>query len=217
MKALFREDPVEVDDEEDEYGHPRSPLGPSYDWQFVGGPLVAQPPAPLLAARQDRMRNRDLPRFLFRCFTDKSGGATLRRFNKRLNMEDRIIPHFFLDHADGQPRRTLAQYLAQHSDHMQKHLVGAIDILSPFSSWTPSLMAAYLFAGFANDETGRIAVIDTTLIHNELYCVDHYSLRGPPNKRVHNRSAHVFSFYGSPPFVPLTVLACTTLDSLAGS
>ncbi|KAI3400778.1 hypothetical protein diail_1987 [Diaporthe ilicicola] len=133
------------------------------------------------------MNTRDLPRFLFRCFTDKSGGATLRRFNKRLNMDDRIIPHYFLDHPDGLPRQTLAEYVAANPDHMQKHLVGAIDILSPFSSWTPSLMAAYLFAGFANDDTGRIAVIDTTLIHNELYCVDHYSLRATPTKRVHNR------------------------------
>ena len=133
------------------------------------------------------MKTRNLPRFLFRCFTDKSGGATLRRFNKRLNMEDRIIPHHFLDHQDGEPRRTLAEYLEQNPDHMQKHLVGAIDILSPFSSWTPSLMAAYLFAGFANDDTGRIAVIDTSIIENDLYCVDHYSLRGVPENRIHNR------------------------------
>lgn len=189
MRALFQEDPIAKNDPEDEYGHQRSPLGPSYPWQFVNGPLVGQPPTPpTLEERQDRMLDRDLPRFLFRCFTDKSGGATLRRFNKRLNMEDRIIPHHFLDHPNGVPQRSLAEYLQRNPDHMQKHLVGAIDILSPFSSWTPSLMAAYLFAGFANDdETGRIADIDTTLIQNELYCVDHYSLRGPQAKRVHNR------------------------------
>lgn len=102
-------------------------------------------------------------------------------------MEDRIIPHYFLDHHNGVPRKTLAEYLKENPDHMQKHLVGAIDILSPFSSWTPSLMAAYLFAGSAHDATGRIAVIDTTLIQNELYCVDHYSPRWPPSKTVHNR------------------------------
>lgn len=187
MRALFKEDPVRDEDEEDEYGHKRSPLGPSYAWQFVGGPMVWQPPPLSLAQRQARMKDRDLPRFLFRCFTERSGGALLRRFNKRLNMEDRIIPHYFLDHQNGVPRKTLAQYLKENPDHMQKHLVGAIDILSPFSSWTPSLMAAYLFAGFADDPTGRIAVIDTTLIQNEMYCVDHYSPRGPPSTRVHNR------------------------------
>jgi hypothetical protein len=99
---------------------------------------------------------------------------------------------------------------------MQKHLVGAIDILSPFSSWTPSLMAAYLFAGSANDDTGRIAVIDTTLIQNELYCVDHYSLRGPPAKRVHNRLAQVLSFYSSPSVMIFNIPRYITLGAEEG-
>lgn len=127
MRALFQEEPIAINVSEDEYGHQRSPLGPSYPWQFVNGPLVGQPPTPpTLEERQDRMSDRDLPRFLFRCFTDKSGGATLRRFNKRLNMEDRIIPHYFLDHPNGAPLRSLAEYLQRNPDHMQKHLVGAM-------------------------------------------------------------------------------------------
>ncbi|KAK2615711.1 hypothetical protein N8I77_002446 [Diaporthe amygdali] len=187
MRALFQEMHIDDNQDEDEYGRPRSPLGSSFPWQFVNGPLVSQPPAPSLAERKSLMQDRNLPRFLFRCFTDSSGGALLRRFNKRLNMADRVIPHFFLDHEDGIPQMTLDEYIARYPDHMQQHLVGSREILSPFSSWTPSIMAAYLFAGFANDPSARIAVVDTTLIHNELYCVDHYSLRGPPVTRVHNR------------------------------
>lgn len=127
--------------------------------------------------------NLPLPRFLFGRFTDKSGGALLRRFNKRLNMEYRIIPHHFLGHHNGTPRKTLAEYPEENSDHMQKNPVGAMCNLSPFSSWTPPLMAAYVFAGFANDVRRH----RHDLIENELYCVDHCSLRGPPSKRIHNR------------------------------
>lgn len=150
-------------------------------WQLAGHPLLSpdeeadRGPAHCLdmsdAARQWRLDNNALPRFLFRGYSQRSGGG-----DHRLNQWDKIIPHAFLDAASAVPPCPLEAW-PRRDEVLEAHLTGNIADpevrLSPCSSWSQSPQVALRYAGGPDDGASRIAILDTTRLRpwNAIYNV----------------------------------------------
>ncbi|KAK8110577.1 uncharacterized protein PG998_007034 [Apiospora kogelbergensis] len=128
------------------------------------------------AARQRRLAQNNLPRFLFRGYCQRSGGG-----NPYLNQWDKFIPHYFLTAAESTetcvPRWTMADF-PRRDEVIQAHLTGdASDAelrQTPFSSWSQSPQRG------PDDGSARVAVLDTTRLRpwNEVYNVAEMRYQG---------------------------------------
>ncbi|KAK5743090.1 hypothetical protein LTR17_002850 [Elasticomyces elasticus] len=129
--------------------------------------LFGPPPEPVIPTKIDIVRllgitTEPLPRYLFRAWSNTSGG------NPLLNTVDAITPHAFLD--GGGPASIDQIQPDELVTIWQRHLVG-LEVESVFSPWSHSL--AYV-AGIASSnieyggEGAHISVIDTTRLarHN---------------------------------------------------
>ncbi|KAI1261948.1 hypothetical protein F5Y18DRAFT_440116 [Xylariaceae sp. FL1019] len=109
---------------------------------------------------------RAMPRFLFRGYSDKSGGG-----NKMLNGPEGIIPHAFLpstDYPHGEP--VLTMYHIEDLKNEVKHHCDA-DLVGPgqlhFSSWSSDFVVAASHAELGEPGESRgIAIWDTKDLRN---------------------------------------------------
>ncbi|KAK8001806.1 hypothetical protein PG991_014028 [Apiospora marii] len=165
--------------EEDYVGYPHLE---TREWQLAGHPLLSQKedaeggPAVSLdmsdSARQWRLDNNALPRFLFRGYSQRSGGG-----DHRLNQWDKIIPHAFLDAPTAIPPCALSEW-PRRDEVIEAHLTGNLDVdaavrQSPCSSWSQSPQVALRYAGGPDDGSSRLAILDTTRLRpwNAIYNV----------------------------------------------
>ncbi|KAK6848885.1 hypothetical protein PG995_012718 [Apiospora arundinis] len=145
-------------------------------WQRFDTPLAGpgdrsldqSPPA-----RQQRLAQNHLPRFLFRGYSQRSGGG-----NPHLNQWDKIIPHAFMntDYASCVPHFDVRNY-PRRDEVIEAHLTGTTtdEVLrqTPFSSWSQSPQVALRYSGGPDDGPARLAILDTTRLRpwNEIYNV----------------------------------------------
>ncbi|KAK8017647.1 hypothetical protein PG993_013973 [Apiospora rasikravindrae] len=146
------------------------------EWQRFDSPLLNPDEQSLVteldmsdAARQSRLDTNALPRFLFRGYSQRSGGG-----DPRLNQWDKIIPHFFLDKTSPVPEHTLRDF-PRRDEVIDAHLTGnttdPVIRQTPFSSWSQSIQVALRYAGGPDDGSSRIAILDTTRLRpwNEVH------------------------------------------------
>ncbi|KAK8004439.1 3-hydroxyphenylacetate 6-hydroxylase [Apiospora arundinis] len=121
-------------------------------WQRFDTPLVGPGDRSLdqsPAARQQRLAQNHLPRFLFRGYSQRSGGG-----NPHLNQWDKIIPHAFMntDYMSCVPHFDVRNY-PRRDEVIEAHLTGTTtdEVLrqTPFSSWSQSPQVALRYSGGA--------------------------------------------------------------------
>ncbi|KAK8032513.1 hypothetical protein PG990_002247 [Apiospora arundinis] len=114
-------------------------------WQRFDTPLTGPGDRSLdqsPAARQQRLAQNHLPRFLFRGYSQRSGGG-----NPHLNQWDKIIPHAFMntDYTSCVPHFDVRNY-PRRDEVIEAHLTGTTtdEVLrqTPFSSWSQSPQVA---------------------------------------------------------------------------
>ncbi|KAK7966161.1 uncharacterized protein PG986_000438 [Apiospora aurea] len=148
------------------------------EWQRFDGPVLNPEEQRLVteldmsdAARQQRLDTAALPRFLFRGYSQRSGGG-----DPRLNQWDKIIPHYFLDQPTAVPEFAMRDF-PRRDEVIDAHLTGNTDDpvvrLTPFSSWSQSPQVALRYAGGPDDGSSRLAILDTTRLRpwNEIHNV----------------------------------------------
>ncbi|KAI1081084.1 hypothetical protein F5B20DRAFT_579463 [Whalleya microplaca] len=127
----------------------------------MAAPPPSQPSSRYTAARA-RLDSQELPRFLFRGFSSRSGGG----FDPRLNNEDGIIPHAFLN-GEAPTSMYNIDYVKDVIDGHTHHR----HIRTPFSSWAAQLSVALRYIGGDFGPNSYIAIFDMRQKepHNEVY------------------------------------------------
>jgi hypothetical protein len=112
------------------------------------------------------LRNKNVPRYLFRVFTDQSGGGRTQATNDLQN----IVPHLFMPGKLSSAKGFYDCWESSLHDMAVGHFMGE-EIISGFSSWAASLHLVLCYAE-SKDSAGHrgvhVAVMDTQELEEEV-------------------------------------------------